>query len=112
PVMDGVTATREIRKLPSLQRLPIVAMTANAMEQDRRKSMDAGMNDFLVKPIDPEDMWTVLLRWVRPPRTTAAPSPAAQLPKPTVPAKAAVSCAAGEGAAVVRGGLTQRSSTV
>ena len=42
PVMDGVTATREIRKLPRLGGLPIVAMTANAMEQDRRKCMDAG----------------------------------------------------------------------
>ena len=47
PVMDGVTATREMRKLERLAQLPIVAMTANAMEQDRRKCMDAGMNDFL-----------------------------------------------------------------
>jgi two-component system, sensor histidine kinase and response regulator len=53
PVMDGVTATREIRKHGRLEMLPIVAMTANAMEQDRRKCMEAGMNDFLIKPIDP-----------------------------------------------------------
>jgi two-component system sensor histidine kinase/response regulator len=66
PVMDGVTATREIRKLPEFANLPIVAMTANAMEQDRRKCMDAGMNDFLVKPIDPNDMAAILLRWARP----------------------------------------------
>ncbi|HSV34922.1 MAG TPA: response regulator [Ramlibacter sp.] len=83
PVMDGVTATREIRKLDRLEHLPIVAMTANAMEQDRRKCMEAGMNDFLVKPIDPEDMWTVLLRWLRPRR----PTPAAATPK--VPAATA-----------------------
>jgi two-component system, sensor histidine kinase and response regulator len=68
PVMDGVTATREMRKLEPLANLPIVAMTANAMEQDRRRCMDAGMNDFLVKPIDPYDMQSILLRWVRPRR--------------------------------------------
>jgi signal transduction histidine kinase/CheY-like chemotaxis protein len=68
PVMDGVTATREMRKQERLEHLPIVAMTANAMEQDRRKCMDAGMNDFLIKPINPQDMWTILVRWVRPRR--------------------------------------------
>lgn len=66
PVMDGITATRELRKIERLTNLPIVAMTANAMEQDRRKCMDAGMNDFLVKPIDPPEMWAMLLRWVKP----------------------------------------------
>ena len=75
PVMDGVTATREIRKLQRLAHLPIVAMTANAMEQDRRMCMDAGMNDFLVKPIDQQDMLDILLRWILPPG--AAPVPAA-----------------------------------
>jgi len=72
PVMDGVTATREIRKHNKLELLPIVAMTANAMEQDRRKCMEAGMNDFLVKPIDPQEMTTILARWVRPRRAQAA----------------------------------------
>jgi two-component system sensor histidine kinase/response regulator len=66
PVMDGVTATRHMRQSRKLDRVPIVAMTANAMEQDRQKCMDAGMNDFLVKPIDPPDMWELLGRWVRP----------------------------------------------
>jgi two-component system sensor histidine kinase/response regulator len=79
PVMDGVTATREIRKLRGFANLPIVAMTANAMEQDRRKCMDAGMNDFLVKPIDPNDMSAILLRWARPRRAAAgAPAMVAQ----------------------------------
>jgi two-component system sensor histidine kinase/response regulator len=73
PVMDGVAATREIRKIARLEGLPIVAMTANAMEQDRRKCLDAGMNDFVVKPIDPEDLTTVLLRWARPRRARVSP---------------------------------------
>jgi two-component system, sensor histidine kinase and response regulator len=78
PVMDGVTATREIRKLARCANLPIVAMTANAMEQDRRKCMDAGMNDFLVKPVDPDDLIAILLRWARPRR--AEPVRAAAAP--------------------------------
>jgi two-component system sensor histidine kinase/response regulator len=72
PVMDGVAATREMRKLQGLANLPIVAMTANAMAQDRRRCMDAGMNDFLIKPIDPQVMQSILLRWVRPRRAAAA----------------------------------------
>ena len=74
PVMDGVAATVEIRKLTHLAGMPIVAMTANAMEQDRRRCLDAGMNDFIAKPIDPETMWAILLRWVKP--RTAAEQPA------------------------------------
>jgi two-component system sensor histidine kinase/response regulator len=79
PVMDGVTATRELRKQERLEHLPIVAMTANAMEQDRRKCMDAGMCDFLVKPIDPKDMWTILVRWVRPRRAASVAASASVL---------------------------------
>jgi two-component system, sensor histidine kinase and response regulator len=71
PVMDGVTATREIRKLVQLAGLPIVAMTANAMAQDLRRCIDAGMNDYVVKPIDPDQMWAVLLRWVKPQAATS-----------------------------------------
>jgi two-component system, sensor histidine kinase and response regulator len=64
PVMDGVTATRAIRKMEGLDKLPIVAMTANAMEKDRQACIDAGMDDVLTKPIDPQSMWDVLLRWL------------------------------------------------
>jgi two-component system sensor histidine kinase/response regulator len=67
PVMDGVTATREIRKLAQFANLPILAMTANAMQQDRDKCLEAGMNDFLTKPIDPEDLRDMLLQWIKPP---------------------------------------------
>lgn len=67
PVMDGVTATREIRKLPQFAELPIVAMTANAMDGDRQRCLDAGMNDHIPKPVEPDDLWKVLLKWVKSP---------------------------------------------
>ncbi|HEX9719731.1 MAG TPA: response regulator [Ramlibacter sp.] len=66
PVMDGLTATRAIRKMGRLKHLPIVAMTANAMEQDRQKCLAAGMNDALIKPIDPERISDMLLKWIKP----------------------------------------------
>jgi two-component system sensor histidine kinase/response regulator len=73
PVMDGVTATLEIRRIRRLDAVPIVAMTANAMNQDRQKCLNAGMNDFLVKPFDPAQVVAVLLRWIRP-RGEAVPA--------------------------------------
>ena len=65
PVMDGVTATVEIRKLERFRDLPIVAMTANAMQGDRDKCVAAGMNDHLGKPIEPEALWRSVLKWIR-----------------------------------------------
>jgi two-component system sensor histidine kinase/response regulator len=67
PVMDGITATHEIRKLPQYANLPIVAMTANAMSGDRDRCLKAGMNDHLAKPIDTEELWAKLRRWIKPP---------------------------------------------
>ena len=72
PVMDGMLATRAIRRVERLAQLPIVAMTANAMERDRHTCIEAGMNDVLVKPIDPHALWAALLRWVLPVQPQAA----------------------------------------
>jgi len=54
PVMDGYTATREIRKLDKYKDLPVLAMTANAMVEDKEQALAAGMNDHIAKPIDPQ----------------------------------------------------------
>ena len=64
PVMDGIEATRIIRSEPRFKSLPIVAMTANAMESDRELCLEAGMNDHIAKPIDPDQLFGVLLRWI------------------------------------------------
>jgi len=79
PIMDGVTATRAITSLPACRGLPIVAMTANALPSDRARCMAAGMVDFVAKPIEPEELWQALIKWVVP-RQAAAQAVAAQLP--------------------------------
>ena len=66
PVMDGIAATQEIRKEKRFKSLPIVAMTANAMQGDRDRCMAAGMNDHVAKPIEPEELWKALLKWIKP----------------------------------------------
>ncbi len=65
PVMDGLTAAREIRKGPSPPDLPILAMTANAMIADREECLAAGMNDHIAKPIKPEILYKTLVRRLR-----------------------------------------------
>jgi HPt (histidine-containing phosphotransfer) domain-containing protein len=64
--MDGISATIAIRKNERYKNLPVVAMTANAMQSDRERCLAAGMNDHVAKPIEPEDLWRALLKWVRP----------------------------------------------
>ncbi|MBF0176269.1 MAG: response regulator [Magnetococcales bacterium] len=66
PRMDGYTATREIRNMPHRKRLPIIAMTAHAMAGDREKCLAAGMNDHVTKPIDRDNLYAALLRWIPP----------------------------------------------
>ena len=81
PVMDGIAATIELRKQPRLANLPIIAMTANAMEQDRKRCDEAGMNDFVAKPIDPDQLFSILLRWIKPRQTAALVQKPARKPK-------------------------------
>ena len=64
PGMDGLEATRQIRKLAGRCDTPIIAMTANAYIEDRERCLSAGMNDFLAKPIDPMALFDTLLKWV------------------------------------------------
>ncbi len=68
PVMDGVTATREIRKDPHFLKLPIIALTANVMVSEQNEFLDAGITDYIGKPIDPDRLVTTLAKWVRPTR--------------------------------------------
>lgn len=79
PVMDGYETTREMRseQMPLAVRvIPVIAMTANAMEGDRQKCLDAGMNDYLPKPISPASLSAVLDRWL--PETIVREQPYAQ----------------------------------
>ncbi len=62
PKVNGLEATQEIRQLPGYRDTPIIAMTANAFAEDKAQCVAAGMNDFLIKPFNPDELFTVLLR--------------------------------------------------
>ena len=64
PVMDGLQAARGIRQLPGYRKTPIVAMTANAFADDRQRCLEAGMDDFIAKPIEPEALFGTILAWL------------------------------------------------
>ena len=72
PKMDGLEATLAIRALSDGATLPILAMTANVFEEDKRACLEAGMNDFVAKPVDPSALFAALLKWL--PKVDAAPT--------------------------------------
>ncbi len=72
PVMDGYEATRRLRMQERFRDLPILAMTANAMAGDREKVLDAGMNDHIAKPINVNDMFHLMAKWISPATPVAA----------------------------------------
>jgi CheY-like chemotaxis protein len=88
PEMDGLTATRLIRDDAALASLPVIALTAGVTAEERRQAMDSGMNDFIGKPIHPDELMATLARWIVGPAEMDADSLAT--PKPfwlTAPAK-------------------------
>jgi PAS domain S-box-containing protein len=82
PVMDGLEATRRIRRLPGREKTPILAMTANAFDEDRRACLDAGMNDYVTKPVNPDTLFGTLLRWLP---GTETPSDNKAMETPSLP---------------------------
>ncbi len=88
PVMDGIAATRAIRQTPQGQSIPILAMTANAFGEDRKRCLEAGMNDHVAKPVDPANLYAMLVKWlpasgdnpapVSPPEKSQPPAPTTQ----------------------------------
>jgi CheY-like chemotaxis protein len=74
PEMDGITATKLLRSDPRLKQIPIIAMTAHALVEERQNCIDAGMNDHVSKPIDPDALFSTLLKWAKPkPTPTSEP---------------------------------------
>ncbi len=64
PEMDGLTATRWIREMTSARDVPILAMSANIFEDDRLSCQEAGMNDFVAKPVDPANLYSTIISWL------------------------------------------------
>ena len=63
PEMDGIEATKAIRKISTFQNLPIISLTAKAMKGDREKCLEAGATDYITKPVDPERLLSLMHLW-------------------------------------------------
>ena len=81
PVMDGLTATRAIRQDPGLTALPVVALTAGVLPEEREAALNAGMNDFLAKPLDPQRLAAVLQPYRQPMASGATVAPPSSQPE-------------------------------
>ncbi len=65
PELDGIGATQAIREISGYDEVPIIAMTANAFAEDRARCLDAGMNDYIAKPVNPDNLFAIMLKWLR-----------------------------------------------
>jgi CheY-like chemotaxis protein len=112
PVLDGLQATRALRAQPALAALPVIAMTANAFEEDRAECLAAGMSDFIGKPVNPQALYAVLLKWLPPREAARNVSPAVPAPEaeaaPVPRAAPSGAPAAAAGAAVSQDDLLAR----
>ena len=72
PELDGLGATQAIREIPGFAGTPIIAMTANAFAEDRTRCLDAGMNDFIAKPVNPDHLFVIMLKWLRKTQSASA----------------------------------------
>ena len=95
PVMDGYEATRALRLRAELRDLPVIAMTANAMAGDREKVLAAGMNDHVAKPIDVDELFATLARWVRPRAAPTVDQASASAPPPGLDTRAGLAAVRG-----------------
>ena len=85
PVMDGYTATRRLRENPAWRELPVIAMTASALAEDRERALASGMNAHIAKPLDVELMLRTMAEWITaldaPPRATTPSRPPTGRPR-------------------------------
>ncbi|MGI9133137.1 MAG: response regulator, partial [Rhodoferax sp.] len=105
PVMDGYEAARRIRQNPAWRKLPIIALTANAMSSDKQRCLDAGMNDHLAKPVRLTDLFGMLSRWVNVPSPPPTQVAVTQVPTGDAPLPACAHLDTAAGLAMLSGNV-------